>query len=441
MCAERTSGYAAPLVKKEPAQFSELRGGMTRAEGIRAGVVVCVWGFVSCVANGLVGAPWTELLMETACERQNITFGTPTCDSSEAAQAEATDRTSFLSIGQQLGGFLSIGLVSVLADARGRKPAMILITVGAATYPCAVWLLPSMGRVAFLPFEGFWLVLAVSVLGNLLGTAAFLSVSMSVMGDISAGLSPAARTNLFMALEAATWGGQMVGPLIGAKLAVRYGYKSPFMWATFACGAAILILLLFYRETLADAQRVKFDWARANPLGQLKPLVEHPVMIRFAIILGPTYLFAVCATQTITNLYLMRVAHADVVELSIVGVGGSLSQFVGAVGLVVLLPLLQKAGVGRAPIIVMALLSTVVQMSGWASLAYPSVQHFVGDKVFNALPYVISAHPNVLPVCPMLRRHLTCCGWSLAACPSATRSCSLPSCLLRACSACARCGR
>ena len=177
------------------------------------------------------------------------------------------------------------------------------------------------------------------------------------------------------------------------------------MWATFACGAAILILLLFYRETLADAQRVKFDWARANPLGQLKPLVEHPVMIRFAIILGPTYLFAVCATQTITNVYLLRVANADVVELSIVGVGGSLSQFVGAVGLVVLLPLLQKAGVGRAPIIVMALLSTVVQMSGWASLAYPAVQHFVGEKVFNALPYVISAHPRLLPVCPVQRPH------------------------------------
>ena len=83
----RRYGYAAPLVKKEPAQFSELRGGMTRAEGIRAGGGVCVWGFVSCVANGLVGAPWTELLMETACERQNVTFGTPTCDSSEAAQA------------------------------------------------------------------------------------------------------------------------------------------------------------------------------------------------------------------------------------------------------------------------------------------------------------------------------------------------------------------
>ena len=35
--------------------------------------VVCTAGFVTTAAGGFTFAPWTELLMETACVRQNIT--------------------------------------------------------------------------------------------------------------------------------------------------------------------------------------------------------------------------------------------------------------------------------------------------------------------------------------------------------------------------------
>lgn len=79
--------------------------------------------------------------------------------------------------------------------------------------------------------------------------------------------------------------------------------------------------------------------------------------------------------QNISSLYLIRVVDAGVMELSNLN---SLAQFVGAVGLVLLLPLLQRLGVGRATLIASALLTTSVQMGLWASLTIPSVRHLLG---------------------------------------------------------------
>ena len=106
-----------------------------------------------------------------------------------------------------------------------------------------------------------------------------------------------------MLLEAATWGGSMTGPILGGKIALLFGLRAPFACAFILLCVAFVMLLLGYKETLDDAQRVDFTWTRANPLGQLWPLLEHSVMVRFAIILGPTYLFAVVATQNVSSLY------------------------------------------------------------------------------------------------------------------------------------------
>ena len=53
--------------------------------------------------------------------------------------------------------------------------------------------------------DGYWLILPLQTAANLCGSGAFLSVSMSVMADVSATLSHAGRTNMLMLLEAATW--------------------------------------------------------------------------------------------------------------------------------------------------------------------------------------------------------------------------------------------
>ena len=108
---ERVARYeAAPYAKASPPPaVADAAAGdaLSTAQRFRALGVVCLAGFVTCVAGGFTFAPWTELLMKTACERQNVTFGTHACDVSAAAQHEATYRNSFLNVGTQLSGFLS----------------------------------------------------------------------------------------------------------------------------------------------------------------------------------------------------------------------------------------------------------------------------------------------------------------------------------------------
>lgn len=152
---------------------------------VKCMAVLCLWGFLCCTAGGLVQSPLTELLMQRACERQNIDFGTRACDKSEAAQSEATYRNTYLQLGSQAAGFVSIGVASVMADSLGRKPALTLITVGSVLSPAFFWLLP-MGplTVGGQSFDGFWLILIMSTAGALFGSGAFLSVSSVLPGGL-----------------------------------------------------------------------------------------------------------------------------------------------------------------------------------------------------------------------------------------------------------------
>lgn len=93
------------------------------------------------------------------------------------------------------------------------------------------------------------------------------------MADVSADLSHAGRTNMLMLLEAATWGGSMTGPVLGAKLAAALGLRAVFGFASAGAMAGLLVLLLGYQESLNPAHRIIFSWTRANPIGQLYPLV------------------------------------------------------------------------------------------------------------------------------------------------------------------------
>ena len=56
-------------------------------------------------------------------------------------------------------------------------------------------------------------------------------------------------------------------------------------------------------ESLDPEQRIAFSWKRANPVGQLYPLIAHKTMVKFSIILGPTYLLAAVAYNLLSQLY------------------------------------------------------------------------------------------------------------------------------------------
>ena len=207
--------------------------------------VLCLWGFLCTLSGGMIQSPFTELLLQRACERESIPFGTQACDHSSAAQTEATYRNTFMTIFSSIAGFVSLGVASVVADSYGRKYSLTAITIGSALYPAAIWLIP-MSEISLLGhrFDGFWMILAITTVANLFGIGGFLSISMSVMADVSASLSHAGRTNMLMLLEAATWGGSMIGPILGAKLANLQGLRTVFGYGCVSCIIGLAVLLL-----------------------------------------------------------------------------------------------------------------------------------------------------------------------------------------------------
>jgi DHA1 family tetracycline resistance protein-like MFS transporter len=391
-----------------PQQPAGVGGGRTMGiptRTVHTMAVLCLWGVLTRVGGGMTSTPQTELLLQRACERQGISFGTHACDTSSAAQHEATYRSTYLNVAGQSAGFASIGVASVIADSFGRKPSLFLITLGAVLGPLSVWLIP-MDTISFFGyhFDGYWIILVWGALTVLFGGGASLSVSMSVMSDVSSTLSAAGRTNCLMLLEAATWGGNMIGPVLGAKLVTSVGLRGVFGLSSAFSAAGLAVIVLGYTETLDPVQRVQFSWARANPVGQLYPLVAHRTMIKFALILGPTYLMSQAIYDILAQLYLIRVVDASLMELAELL---SLAQAVGIFGLLVVLPVLQGWGVGRRVFIRSAMAICVVQWFGMACLGFTAVQR-LPTAVFDAAPYAI----QVLGL--MLGPFMPCCRASVA---------------------------
>ena len=84
------------------------------AQTAKTMAVLCLWGFLCCTAGGMCQSPLTELLMQRACERQGIPFGTHACDHSTAAQNESTYRNTYLTLTASIAGFVSLGVVRQL---------------------------------------------------------------------------------------------------------------------------------------------------------------------------------------------------------------------------------------------------------------------------------------------------------------------------------------
>ena len=122
------------------------------------------------------------------------------------------------------------------------------------------------------------------------GQTATFSSAMSVIADVSVDWTAVQRTNLFMLLEAALWGGGIIGPVLGgavakagsAKWGAQTGLRNTFLFAVILILLGIALLLCCYKETLRPVDRQPFSWARANPVSAMFPLFSHPVMRRFA---------------------------------------------------------------------------------------------------------------------------------------------------------------
>jgi MFS family permease len=265
------------------------------------------------VLGGATVVQWNELLMQRECARRNIPFPSEGCNESKEAQRAASLREGWMNMAVAIPNFLTIGVISSIADAFGRKPAILLSLGGQAVLPLCIWLIPLAGHVclhggAGAPgsgsssgsasdgdepgshcVENFWVVLGITALSSFTGGGQVcINMMFAVLGDLSIGWQARERTRAYVVLEFFQWCGSTLGPLTFVAITVacggllRAGFGFSFGVLAVACS-----LVLLSPESLEPARRVRFSWWRAGPVSQLRIFCEHSVLRRLALIWGP----------------------------------------------------------------------------------------------------------------------------------------------------------
>lgn len=162
--------------------------------------------------------------------------------------------------------FLFAPLLGALSDRFGRRPVILLSNLGLGLDYILMALAPSVG----------WLFLG-RVLSGI--TAASVPTAMAYIADVT---PPAQRAARFGMVGAAFGLGFIVGPALGGFLG-GYDLRLPF-WVS---GVLSLINAAYgffiLPESLPPGSRSALDWRKANPLGSLKLLREHPGLLGLAV--------------------------------------------------------------------------------------------------------------------------------------------------------------
>jgi DHA1 family tetracycline resistance protein-like MFS transporter len=177
--------------------------------------------------------------------------------------------------------FLSAPVLGVISDQVGRKPVLILSTLGLAADYVVMALAPSFG----------WLVLGRTMSG--ITSASFATASAYVVD-----VTPAEKRAGAFAMLGATFGvGFIVGPAIGGFLG-GIDPRLPF-WAAAALSLLnALYGLLVLPESLPAKRRNRFTWSRANPLGALRLLRRHRELSGLATVTFMSILASVALQST-----------------------------------------------------------------------------------------------------------------------------------------------
>jgi DHA1 family tetracycline resistance protein-like MFS transporter len=161
---------------------------------------------------------------------------------------------SIWSLAQFFGGPIQ----GALSDRFGRRPVLLISLFGLGLDYLVMAFAPSLA----------WLLVG-RVLSGL--TAASMPVASAYIADTT---PPERRAQTFGMIGAA-WGvGFIAGPSIGGVLG-DINIRLPFLGAAGLTLLGALYGLFVLPESLKAADRARFDWRRANPLGSLSFLVSH----------------------------------------------------------------------------------------------------------------------------------------------------------------------
>jgi DHA1 family tetracycline resistance protein-like MFS transporter len=154
--------------------------------------------------------------------------------------------------------FVCSPIIGSLSDRYGRRPVILVSTLGLAADWALMALAPSL----------WWLAL-----GRIIGgaTSASFTVIFAYMADIT---EPAQRVRAYGLMGAAFSAGFIAGPMLGGLLG-EFGARLPFWTACGLSAAAALYGWFILPESLPRERRMAFAWSRANPLGSLRLLAAH----------------------------------------------------------------------------------------------------------------------------------------------------------------------
>lgn len=180
----------------------------------RSAVAAMLGMFMFKIAASGFGPPFSELLLQRACEPLGFPYpGNATddrCMDSDAAAAVAADHSSVFNLATSIPQLITVSMYAVLADHRGRQTTLLLCFVGSFLQFLTVWLIPH-GRVCFLGIcteDSFYFIVGVSSAVSFLGGwAVALSTCFAVIADVTEGASAATRGTLFGVMESFNIGG------------------------------------------------------------------------------------------------------------------------------------------------------------------------------------------------------------------------------------------
>ena len=208
-------------------------------------------------------------------------------------------------------------LIGALSDRFGRRPVILASNLGLGlNYAMMAWA-PNLQ----------WLFVGRVISGI---TGASYGAASAYIADTT---EPSERAHAFGLLGAAFGVGFVVGPAIGGMLS-EFGPRLPFIVAGALSMANALYGLLVLPESLPKDDRVGFTWRRANPVGALTLLRQHPELFGLAGVLFLSNLAQVSLPSTVVIYATHRyhwTASSVGVTLALVGVALIIVQ-VGVVG-------------------------------------------------------------------------------------------------------------
>ncbi|MET0363144.1 MAG: TCR/Tet family MFS transporter [Sphingobium sp.] len=163
--------------------------------------------------------------------------------------------------------FLCSPLIGALSDRYGRRPVILVSTIGLSLD----WLLMALA-------PNLWWLAVGRMLGGV--TSASFTAVYAYMADIT---PPEGRAKAFGIVGAAWAAGFVAGPALGGVLA-NWGPRTPFWVAAGLSGVAFLYGLFILPESLPKDRRMAFAWSRANPLGALRLLRSHADLTGLSIV-------------------------------------------------------------------------------------------------------------------------------------------------------------